>query len=176
MQQQVQCAKPRDAVHQLDPEERAGLEPLLLRPVERMVLGQIVVRREQEATRAARRIADRLPRLRGDHIHHGRDERPRREVLPRPTLHVLGVLLQQALVGIALHVGRERGPLLLVDQIHDEPPELGRILDLVLRLAEDEAKHPRPLAEFLQRVAVVNLEVIAVLGEQGRPVLALRDR
>ncbi len=34
VQQQVHRAEPRDAVHQLDAEERAALEPLLLRPVQ----------------------------------------------------------------------------------------------------------------------------------------------
>ena len=97
MQQQVHRAQPRDAVHQLDAEERAALELLLLRPVERVMLGQVIVRREQEATRAARRITNGLPRLRGDHVHHRGDERARREVLARAAFHVLGVLLQQAL-------------------------------------------------------------------------------
>jgi hypothetical protein len=48
-----------------------------------------------------------------------------REVLAGAALHVLGVLLQQALVGVALHIGVEGGPLLLVDEVHDQPAELG---------------------------------------------------
>ena len=109
------------------------------------------MRREQEAARAAGRIADRLPRLGAHHVHHRGDERARREVLARAAFHVLGVLLQQALVGVALHVGGKRGPLLLVDQVDDQPAQLGRVLDLVLRLAEDDAEHARLLAEFLQQ-------------------------
>ena len=96
--------------------------------------------------------------------------------MARAALHVLGVLLQQALVGIALHIGGEAGPLLLVDQVHDQAAQLGRVLDLVLRLAEDDAQHPGALAQLLQRVAVMHLQLIAILGEQGGPILALRDR
>ena len=109
VQQQIHRAEPRDAVHQFDAEERAALELLLLRPVQRVMLGEVIMRREQETARAARRITNRLPRLRGDHVHHRGDERARREVLARAAFHVLGVLLQQPLVGVALHVGGERG-------------------------------------------------------------------
>ena len=88
---------------------------------------------------------------------------------------VLGVLLEQAFVGVALDVGGEAGPLLLVNQVHDEPAELGRVLDLVLGFAEDDAEHARPFAEFFQCVAVVGFEFVAVLGEQGGPVFAPGD-
>ena len=64
VQEQIHRAEARDAVHQLDAEERAALELLFLRPVERVMLGQVIMRREQETTRAARRITDGLPRLR----------------------------------------------------------------------------------------------------------------
>ena len=57
---------------------------------------------------------------------------------PGPALGVLGVLLQQALVGVALHVGVEGHPLLAVDQVDDQAAQLGRVLNLVLGLAEDE--------------------------------------
>ena len=60
VKQQVHRAEARDAVHQLDAEERAALELLLLRPVELVMLGEVIMRREQEAARAAGRIADRL--------------------------------------------------------------------------------------------------------------------
>ena len=42
--------------------------------------------------------------------------------------------------------------------------------------SQHDAKHPGALAQFLQRVAVMHLQFIAILGEQGWPVLALRDR
>jgi len=46
-------------------------------------------------------------------------------------------------------------PLLLVDEVADEALELGRVLDAVLRLAEDEAEQPVLAAEMLQDGAVV---------------------
>ena len=173
VQQQVHRAQARHAVHQLDAVERAGLEFLLLRPVQRGALGQVVVRRQQEPARAARRIADRLPRPRRHAFHHRGDQRARGEVLPRAALHVFGVLLQQALVGVALHVGRQARPLLLVDQVHDQPPQLGRVLDLVLRLPENQPQHPRLLAQRVQHVPVMRLQLVAVLRQQARPVVAL---
>ncbi len=74
----------------------------------------LIMCREQETTRAARRITNRLTWLRGDHVHHCCDERARREILTRAAFHVLGVLLQQTFVGVAFHVGGKAGPLLLV--------------------------------------------------------------
>lgn len=85
-------------------------------------------------------------------------------------LGVLGVLLQQPLVGVALDVGVEGGPLLALDQVGDEAAQLGGVLNLVLRLAEDHAEHPRLLAQFVEDVAVLDLEVVAVAGEEGGPV------
>ncbi len=109
VQQQVHRAEPRHAVDQLDAEERAALELLLLRPVERDGAWRCNRAPRAGTARAAGRIADRhrVParRLRGDHVHHRGDERARGEVLARAAFHVLGVLLQQPLVGVALHVG-----------------------------------------------------------------------
>ncbi len=116
--------------------------------VELVVAGEVVVGGEQEAAGAAGRVDDDLARLRLHAVDDRLDERARREVLPRAALDVLGVPLQQALVGVALHVGRHREPVLLADQLDDELAELGRVLDLVLGLAEDEAEHPALLAEL----------------------------
>ncbi len=62
---------------------------------------------------------------------------------PAPPLASSAFFSQQALVGVALHVGVEADPLLAVDQVDDQPAQLGRVLDLVLRLAEDDAEHAR---------------------------------
>jgi len=85
-QQQVHRAEARDAVHQLDAEQRAVLEPLLLCLVQAGQPREVVMRGKQEAARAAGRVADRLARLRGHRVHHGRDQRARREVLAAPPL------------------------------------------------------------------------------------------
>ena len=74
----------------------------------------------------------------------------RREVLAGAALDVLRVALQQALLGVARHVGAHRRPSLarfarFVDQIDDHPPQLGRVLELVLRLAEDQRQRARCL-------------------------------
>ena len=89
------------------------------------------------------------------HIHHGPDQRTRREVLPRAGLHVLGVALQQRFVGVALHVGAELQPVLAVDQLPHQPGQHGRFLDAVLGFAEDDAQGSGLSAQRLQRAPVV---------------------
>ena len=93
-----------------------------------------------------------------------------REVLARSRLHVLGVLLQQPLVGIAFHVSVERHPVLAVDQVRDEPLELRRVLDAVLALAEDDTHHARSAPEFGEDVTVVDLQIVTVTAQERLPV------
>src|SRR5438093_1178530 len=76
------------------------------------------------------------------------DQRSWREVLPGSGLNVFGVLFKQPFIGVALNVGVEREPGLAVDQVDDQPPQLGRILNPVLRFAEDDAEHPGSPAEL----------------------------
>ncbi len=64
---------------------------------------------------------------------------------------------------------------MLIDEVHDEPAQLGWVLDFVLRLAKNDAEHARPLAEFLQRMAVMNLEIVAIQLQQTRPIETIRD-
>ena len=160
VQQEIHRAKPRDAVDQFNAAELFGVEETKLRLVEFVVLADEIVRSQQEAARAARRIANHIDHFAGARLHHVHDRLDQRagsEVLTRAAFHVLGVLLQESFVGVAFHVGVERGPLLLVDQVRDQAAQLGRVLDLVLRLAKDDADQPGPFAEFLQRVAVMRL-------------------
>ena len=96
------------------------------------------MRGQQEAARAAGRIADRLPRRWAHDIDDRSDQRTRGEVLARARLDVLGVLLQQAFVDFALDVDVEADPRFAVDQL-DQALQLGRVLDFVLGLAEDDA-------------------------------------
>ena len=94
---------------------------------------------------------------------------------PAPPFVSCGVALEQPLVGVALHVGRHRRPVLLADQLDDELAQLGRVLDLVLRLLEDQAEHPALLAQLAERLAVVLLQLDALhlrRGEVG-PAVAL---
>jgi hypothetical protein len=43
MQQQIHATKPGNAIHQFDAEQRATLELLLLRAIQRVVLGDVIV-------------------------------------------------------------------------------------------------------------------------------------
>jgi hypothetical protein len=90
------------------------------------------------------------------------DEGARREVPAGAGLRLLGVLLQEPFVRLAFDVGVEGHPALGVDQVDDEAPQLGRVLDAVLCLAEDRAEHARQTAELGEDMAVVNLELVAV--------------
>ena len=76
--------------------------------------------------------------------------------------HVLGVLLQEPFVSVAFNVGVERRPFFLVDQVSDQPAQLRRVLDFVLRLPKDDADQSRFFAELFERVTIMNLQLIAV--------------
>ena len=65
--------------------------------------------------------------------------------------------------------------MLLVDQVDDQPAQLRRVLDAVLRLAEDDAEHAVRSAERFS-MPVVHLEFVAVAFEQRGPVEALAAR
>ena len=110
--------------------------------VQLVVLLDVAVRGEQEAAGAAGRVGDDFAGLRLDAVHDGIDERARREVLARAALDVLGVALQQPLVRVALDVGAHPAPVLVADQVDDELPQLRRVLNLVLGLAEVRPSMP----------------------------------
>lgn len=175
VQEHVHRAQARDGRHQLHAVEGAGAQRLFLRLVEAGQACEVIVCREQESARAARGVADGLPGLRIHGLHDGRDERARREVLARAALHILGVLLQQTLVGVALNIGVEARPLLLVDEVDDEPTQLRWVLDFVLRLFENQPEHAAAAAEGFQRVTVVNLQVVALEFQQGGPIEPFRN-
>ena len=154
--------------------QRLQFEVLLFVFVERVVMGDVVVRDQQKAARSRSRVADGLTGGGAHGVHHGLNERARREVLSRPALGILRVLFQQTLISVALDVGVQAGPSLFINKIGDQAAQHGRVFDLVLRLAEDDAQHARLLAQLFQRVPVVNFQRIAVQGQQGRPVVTLR--
>ena len=56
-----------------------------------------------------------------------------------------------------------------VDQVHDQPPQRGRVLDFGPGLLEDFAEHPRLLAEFFEDVPVVGFEFVAFPLQQALP-------
>ena len=56
---------------------------------------------------------------------------------PFPKWASLGRLGQQALLDVALHVRMHRHPVLGLDQVHDQPLERRRVLDLLPGLPED---------------------------------------
>ena len=138
-------------------------------PVKIEVVRNVVMRGQQEARRATGGVGDGVVRLGAHDIHHGLNERAWGEILARAALGVLGVLLQQALVGVPLDVGIQARPRLLVNEIGNEATEFGGVLDLVLGLAEDDAEHPRHLAEGFQGVSVVDFQGVAVEGGERRP-------
>ena len=94
---------------------------------------------------------------------------------PAPDFTSSAFLCKQPLVGVALDVGVERHPLLAVDQVDDQPPQLRRVLDPVLRLAEDDAEHPGSRPSSVEHVPVVDLQLVAVAREQARPVEPVGD-
>jgi hypothetical protein len=71
-----------------------------------------------------------------DDGHHRINQCARREILPRARFDLLRIAFEQALIDRAFDVDAEPEPSLAVDEPY-ETPQLGRILDLVLRLQKD---------------------------------------
>jgi len=118
--------------------------------------------RQEKTPGAAGGVADGLVGTRLNDLHDPLDQGARREVLPGPRLCVLGVLLQEPFVGIALHVGAQRRPVFLVDQVDDQTTQLGGVLDFILGLVEDQPKQALFVAQGFKGMAVVIEEVVAV--------------
>jgi hypothetical protein len=176
VEDKVHGAQSRDTVRDLVAAERVQSQVLLLAAVHGAVVPHdVLVGRQQEAAGAACRVADRVPWAGLHHVNDGPDEGPRREVLSRAPLRLCGVLLQQPLVRVSLNIRVEARPVLLVDQVRHEPPELRRILDLVGGLLEDEAQHAALSAQRLERVPVLHLERISVARNQLVPGVRLRN-
>src|SRR5579864_13203 len=119
------------------------------------------MRRQEKSSRAARRIRDDLAGHWPHTVDQCVDERTRCEVLPRSALGIFRIPFQEALVGIALHVGGHFHPRLIADEVDDELAQLRGILNLVLGLAENEPKHPALLTELLERGAIMLLQLDA---------------
>ena len=150
MQHHVHGAQPSRALDQLAPAEGCFFQPALLIPRHvRIMPDNILVRRQKESARAARRIANRFIRFWRDDINDSRNQRTWCEVLSGAGFHILRILLQQSFICIALHVRAHHRPIFLVDQIDDQPPQLRRVLELVLRFVEDETKQALLVAELL---------------------------
>ena len=138
---QVHDAEPRGTVDDLPAVQGTVLEVgTLVRIHVLVVVNDIVVGREQKPAGAAGGVAYGRVGPRAHDVDYGLDQGARREVLSRTRLDVLGVALQQRLIGVALHVGAQGQPVLAVDQVLDEPGQHGRLLYPVLGLAENDAE------------------------------------
>src|SRR5690606_35594624 len=136
----------------------------------------VVVGCEQETSCSARRIAHSLADLRINAFDDGLNHGPRREVLARTGLYLCRIALQQTLIDLALDVDLETDPgSLPMNQAH-HALQLGRILQLVLRLSEVRADKPLLTSQGLQGMAILQLQCIAVLVCQLRPTPLRRDR
>ena len=141
---QVHHAQPGRAVHDLPAVQGVPLQVLLLILVHgRVAVNNVVVGGQQKTAGAAGRVADGVVRAGAHRVHDRPDQRSRREILPGAGLYVLGVALHQRLVGVALHVGVHRQPVLAVDELPDQPGQHGRFLDPVLGLAENDSQGAR---------------------------------
>jgi len=78
------------------------------------MLEDIACRSKQETARAGCRIDDGGVGLRAHDLDNGIDEDARREILAGAGFGILGIFFEQAFIDVALDVGLERGPRLLV--------------------------------------------------------------
>src|SRR5208282_6310951 len=117
VQIKIHYAQAGHAIDEFVSRERFELEVLLLVAIERVLPTHIIVGNKEEAPCATRRVMDGLAGRGPHHVYDGADQGSRGEVLSRAALYVGSVLFEQAFIGVPLHVGFERGPLLLVDQV-----------------------------------------------------------
>jgi hypothetical protein len=169
VQVQVHDAEAGGVVDDLPAAQGVVRDVVELVAVERVVVAEdVVVGGQEKAAGPGGRVTDGVRRRRPHHVDDSLDERTRGEVLAGAGLDVLGILLQQPLVDRAFHVDVEPDPRLAVDQL-DEATQLGRVLDAVLGLAEDDGREAGAGAERGQDVAVVALQLVAVQPEQALP-------
>ena len=174
MQVQVHHAQAGGVVHDFPAAQRLVLQVLLLIGVELVMLGHVVIEPPEESRRCHRPGRRWCPPvLACMQSTMAAMSGARGEILAGSTLHVLGVLLKQPLIGIPLHVGVQREPTLTVNKVHDQPPQVCRVLNLVLGLAENDAEHSGLFTEPFQRLAVLRFERIAVEFDQLRPRVTL---
>lgn len=141
MQVKVHYADARRAINDFVPAQSLIAQMALLVLVQVVMLADVFVRDQEKPASAAGGIVDRLSWSRPHDIDDSANQSAWREILPRTGFHIFRVLFEQALVGIALHVHIEYGPLFPVNQVCDKAMKKGGILNLVLRFAEDRAKH-----------------------------------
>jgi hypothetical protein len=168
VQHHVHRSQPGGAVDEFGAVDEARAQPLAVLRRQRPVSG-VPVGLEQEATGTACRVGHGVGGRRPDAVDHRLDQGARGEVLAGAALDVLGALGQQFLVRVTLDVDAGRRPVLLADQVDDEPLELGRVLHLVLRLAEDDAEDALLPAQPREDLAVEDLELVTVGVQQPLP-------
>ena len=158
---------------QLVAEEGLVLEKFLLFPIQRIVggIGKVFLGGEEEAAGAAAGIGDGLAGLGTETSDHGANERTGGKILPRAALDILGVLLEQSLVDLALDVGGHGDPLFLVDHLHHAVQD-GGVADLIARLGEDLTQKAALLGQLLQGLLVLLLQLGALEGIHIRPGVA----
>ena len=172
VQQQVHGAQPGGELGDLPAGERPGPQMGGLVGIEgRAALDYRPVGAQEEPAGAAGRVADTVLGAGGHHIDDGGDQRPGGEVLARAPGPLPGRLLDQALIGVALEIGVEAEPFVVVDEVFDQQLELGRVLDPVAGFAEHHPEHVVALAQFGQRLVVVLLQVDAGPVEQRLPAI-----
>ena len=92
--------------------------------------------------------------------------------MTRPAGALLGGLLDQALVGVALQVGVEAQPLVAIHKLLYQPLQLRRVLYPIAGLAEDHAQHVVARTEFFEDQAVVLLQLDSRASQKRGPAEA----
>ena len=127
-----------------------------------IVVQDVLVGQEKEASRAASWITDGVDGLRVHDFDDRFDERPRGEVLASLGTPVGDAFGQQALIGITLDVGIQGAPVLVADEVDNESAKNCWLLDLVRGLLKDGTQGPGFLGQLLEHLAVVGLELVSV--------------
>ena len=132
MQIQIHQTEFEGCDHKFSSIERFVFQEFFLCTVECIVfwVSQERLCSKEKAAASTAGVSDRFFRFRAQTGHHCFDERAGCKILPCTTFYVLGVLLQQTFVDLALHIGGHGHPVFLVDHLHHAVQD-GNIADFV---------------------------------------------
>ena len=174
VQEQVHGAQPGHAFHDVRAAQGLFLQERGLAVIQGVVLIDEVVGGHQEATSATSRIDDGLTGPWAHTFHHGLNQGPGCEILPRPAFAVLRTPFQQPFIDVPFHIRVQHRPRFSIDHF-DDPFQLGRFGDLVLGLAEDSAQQARFPGQVFQGVAVMDIQFVPTFSDQFWPSVICRD-
>ena len=134
----------------------------------------VLIRRQQEAARAAAGVRHRFGDLRVHHVHHGGNQGAGREILSRPALFVLAVLFQDFFVDRAFQVAFHHVPVIFRYHV-DDLFQHHRAVDLVDGTGENGFDQAIGIRQVFEDFIIFFHQVVAAEITKVFPFAAFRQ-